>query len=85
MLEQQENKKVLEHSKVALEAAEVYHSELVQMEKDQKEKAEINDLLSPSLQLAQTSTSSEKSNGNEADKEQEVSLAQVGLENGQAI
>ena len=52
MLEQQENKKVLEHSKVALEAAEVYHSELVQMEKDQKEKAEINDLLSPSLQLA---------------------------------
>lgn len=51
VIERQENQKVLKHSEQALQAAEDYHSELVQMEKDEKEKAEIAQLMSPTSTL----------------------------------
>ena len=52
VIEQQEHQKILKHSEQALQEAEDYHSELVQMEKDEKEKKEIAKLMGPSLELA---------------------------------
>jgi len=43
---------VLKQSQAAVEAAETYHDELVQTLNEEKEKVEIEKLMSPTLQLA---------------------------------